>query len=52
MIVEYASQTIAGIDDLHKLLTGMQVGVRSAIVVCGTRRSSAGKSCRRSPARG
>ena len=26
-------QTIAGVDDLHKLLTGTQVGVRSPIVV-------------------
>ena len=33
MIVEYGGQTIAGIDDLHKLLTGEQVGVRSPIVV-------------------
>jgi len=33
MIVEYAGQAIASIDDLHKLLTGEQVGVRSPIVV-------------------
>ncbi len=33
MIVEYGGQAIAGVDDLHKLLTGTQVGVRSAIVV-------------------
>ncbi|MGD0349268.1 MAG: trypsin-like peptidase domain-containing protein [Verrucomicrobiota bacterium] len=33
MIVECGGHTIAGIDDLHKLLTGDQVGVRSAIVV-------------------
>ena len=32
MIVEYGGQAIAGIDDLHKLLTGEQVGVRSPIV--------------------
>jgi hypothetical protein len=30
--VEYGGQAIAGIDDLHKLLTGEQVGVRSPIV--------------------
>ncbi len=33
MIVEYAGQVITGIDDLHKLLTGEQVGVRSSVVV-------------------
>jgi S1-C subfamily serine protease len=33
MIVEYGGQVITGIDDLHKLLTGEQVGVRSPIVV-------------------
>jgi S1-C subfamily serine protease len=33
LIVEYGGQAIAGIDDLHKLLTGTQVGVRSAIVM-------------------
>jgi len=33
IIVEYAGQAIAGIDDLHKLLTGEQVGVRSPIVI-------------------
>ena len=33
MIVEYAGQTIAGVDDLHKLLTGMQVGARAPIVL-------------------
>jgi S1-C subfamily serine protease len=33
MIVEYGGQAITGIDDLHKLLTGEQVGVRSPIVV-------------------
>jgi len=33
VIVEYAGQVITGIDDLHKLLTGEQVGVRSVIVV-------------------
>jgi S1-C subfamily serine protease len=32
MIVEYGGQAITGIDDLHKLLTGEQVGVRSPIV--------------------
>ncbi|MGD0745552.1 MAG: trypsin-like peptidase domain-containing protein [Verrucomicrobiota bacterium] len=32
MIVEYGGQPITGIDDLHKLLTGEQVGVRSTIV--------------------
>jgi hypothetical protein len=33
MIVEYGGQAINGIDDLHKLLTGERVGVRSTIVV-------------------
>ncbi len=33
MIVEYGGQAITGIDDLHKMLTGEQVGVRSAIAV-------------------
>ncbi|MGA9452133.1 MAG: trypsin-like peptidase domain-containing protein [Verrucomicrobiia bacterium] len=33
MIVEYGGQAITGIDDLHKLLTGEQVGVRSRITV-------------------
>ena len=33
MIVEYGGQAITGIDDLHKLLTGAQVGVRSPLVV-------------------
>jgi S1-C subfamily serine protease len=33
MIVEYGGQVITGIDDLHKLLTGTQVGVRSPLVV-------------------
>jgi len=33
LIVEYGGQAITGIDDLHKLLTGEQVGVRSPIVV-------------------
>jgi S1-C subfamily serine protease len=33
MIVEYGGQAIAGLDDLHKLLTGTQVGVGSSIVV-------------------
>ena len=32
MIVEYGGQAITGVDDLHKLLTGTQVGVRSTIV--------------------
>ncbi len=33
LIVEYAGKTVAGIDDLHKLLTGAQVGVRSPLTV-------------------
>ena len=33
IVVEFAGQAIAGIDDLHKLLTGEQVGVRSSVVV-------------------
>jgi S1-C subfamily serine protease len=33
IVVEFACQTIAGIDDLHKHLTGAQVGVRSALTV-------------------
>jgi len=33
LIVEYAGQAIAGIDDLHKLLTGTRVGVRSPLTV-------------------
>jgi S1-C subfamily serine protease len=33
MIVEFNGQAIAGIDDLHKLLTGMQVGVRLPLIV-------------------
>jgi S1-C subfamily serine protease len=33
MIVEFDGQIITGIDDLHKLLTGAQVGVRSPMVV-------------------
>ncbi|MGB7769319.1 MAG: trypsin-like peptidase domain-containing protein [Verrucomicrobiia bacterium] len=33
MIVEYGGQAVTGIDELHKLLTGEQVGVRSPIVV-------------------
>ena len=33
MIVEYGGQTITGVDDLHKLLTGEQVGVHSTVVV-------------------
>ncbi len=32
LIVAFAGQPIAGIDDLHKLLTGAQVGVRSPLV--------------------
>jgi len=31
--VEFNGQPITGIDDLHKLLTGAQVGVPSAIIV-------------------
>jgi len=33
LIVEFGGQAIAGIDDLHKHLTGGQVGVRSALTV-------------------
>jgi len=33
LIVEYAGQAIAGIDDLHRLLTGTRVGVRSPLTV-------------------
>jgi len=33
MIVEFNGQAIAGIDDLHKLLTGTQVGVRLPLIV-------------------
>ncbi len=33
LIVEYAGQAVGGIDDLHKLLTGAQVGVRSPLTV-------------------
>ncbi len=33
IIVEFDGHTIAGIDDLHKLLTGAQVGVRLPLVV-------------------
>jgi S1-C subfamily serine protease len=33
MIVEFDGHAIAGIDDLHKHLTGMQVGVRSPLTV-------------------
>ena len=33
IVVEFNGQAIAGIDDLHKLLTGEQVGVRSPIVI-------------------
>jgi S1-C subfamily serine protease len=33
VVVEFNGQLVTGIDDLHKLLTGMQVGVRSSIVV-------------------
>ena len=32
MIVEFDGHAIAGIDDLHKLLTGERVGVRSPMV--------------------
>lgn len=31
MIVEFSGQAIAGIDDLHKLQTGVQVGVPSQL---------------------
>jgi S1-C subfamily serine protease len=33
IVVEFAGQAIAGIDDLHKHLTGAQVGVRSMLTV-------------------
>jgi len=33
IVVEFAGQAIAGIDDLHKHLTGAQVGVRSSLTV-------------------
>jgi S1-C subfamily serine protease len=33
IVVEFNGQAIAGIDDLHKHLTGAQVGVRSALTV-------------------
>jgi S1-C subfamily serine protease len=33
IVVEFNGQTIAGIDDLHKLLTGAQAGVRSPLAV-------------------
>ena len=33
LIVEFDGHAIAGIDDLHKLLTGGQVGVRSPLAV-------------------
>jgi len=33
MVVEFNGQAIAGIDDLHKLLTGAQVGVRSPLTI-------------------
>ena len=33
VVVEFDGHAVTGIDDLHKLLTGMQVGVRSPIVV-------------------
>jgi S1-C subfamily serine protease len=33
IVVEFAGQAIAGIDDLHKQLTGAQVGVRSPLTV-------------------
>jgi serine protease Do len=33
VIVEFAGQGMAGIDDLHKQLTGAQVGVRSPLAV-------------------
>ncbi len=33
IVVEFAGQAIAGIDDLHKHLTGAQVGVRLALTV-------------------
>jgi S1-C subfamily serine protease len=33
VIVEFDGHAIAGIDDLHKLLTGAQAGVRSQLTV-------------------
>ena len=33
IVVEFAGQPIAGIDDLHKHLTGAQVGVRSPLTI-------------------
>lgn len=33
IVVEFGGQAIAGIDDLHKLLTGAQAGVRSLLAV-------------------
>jgi S1-C subfamily serine protease len=33
LIVAYGGQPVAGVDDLHKLLTGEQVGVQSSIEV-------------------
>ena len=33
LIVEFDGHAIAGIDDLHKLLTGAQVGVRSRLAL-------------------
>ena len=33
IVVEFAGQAVAGIDELHKLLTGAQVGVRSPITI-------------------
>jgi S1-C subfamily serine protease len=33
MVVEFNGQAIAGIDDLHKHLTGAQVGVRSPLTI-------------------
>lgn len=33
VVVEFAGQAIAGTDDLHKHLTGAQVGVRSPLTV-------------------
>ena len=40
IVVEFNGQVIAGIDDLHKLLTGELVGVRSPIVILrGTEKS-------------
>jgi len=33
VIVDFAGQPVSGIDDLHKLLTGAQIGVRSEMSV-------------------